>query len=145
MLVQTCKGLVELPTLKLFAALGSATLSFFFGDMEVAFLVGLGVLVTFDLITGILAARKSNDDFILSRMIASTGIKAGVYLMCISAGSITENSIKHLPDGLKLINDGILGVFILSELTSILENAGLMGYNTPKRLLKKIKNVQNKF
>lgn len=138
--IETCQSIFSHPLHKLVAAGVLATFSFFFGDLVVMSLIGLGVLVVFDLITGLQAARQSDEEFILSRMIVTTGIKAGTYMIFISSASIVEWSIPQIPENLELINEGIIGAFILSEFFSIMENAKKMGYSLPARILDFIQN-----
>jgi phage-related holin len=143
MVTQTCQSLFAEPSLKLLGIALVSIFTFLFGDLTLALLLGLPMLIFFDAVTGLLAARQNKEDFILSRLIMSNAIKLGVYAMFLSAGSIAENSITVLPDSLMLINDSILAVLVLSELSSVAENAASMGYATPKKLLNKIKNTQN--
>lgn len=140
--IQTCQSFAEYPAQKILVGGVLATFSFFFGDLVWMSLVGLGVLIIFDLITGLQAARKSDEEFVLSRMISSTGIKAGMYLIFISSGSVVEWAVPQIPDGLQLINEGIIGTFIFAEFASILENGSKMGYNFPKKILDTIKNTK---
>lgn len=141
-LLTACQSIFSHPIKKFIVGSTFGVFSFFFGDLLWISLVGLGVLMMFDLITGLQASRVSNEHFVLSRLIASTGIKAGMYLIFISAGSVVEWSVPQIPSQLELINEGIVGVFIFSEFTSILENGASIGFKFPKKLLAYIKNTK---
>lgn len=114
----------------------------FFGDVDGAVLLGVGVLTVMDFITAIMREYKLGRK-IESRKIVKTAVKLFVYGLMISASFITEAVV-----GIKAFNmpiTEIMSTFIaVTELVSILENVGDMGYVVPKKLLGALKDFTDK-
>lgn len=112
-----------------------------FGGVDSAVLIGVGFLTIFDFITAIMREYKLQRE-IESRKIIKTAVKLFVYGIMISASYITEVVI-----GIKAFNvpiTEIMATFIaVTELVSILENVGDMGYVIPKKLLGKLKDFRD--
>lgn len=100
-------------------------------------LVALLLLIIFDAITAIAVAYKTGKE-IKSSKILRTAIKIAVYFLLISSGKLAETSAPILT----IIDETILGFLAITELISILENAGKMGYAIPQRLLNKLQEIQ---
>lgn len=112
-----------------------------FGDVDTGILLGVGALTIMDFVTAIMREYKLEHP-IESRKIIKTAVKMFVYGLMISASYITESVI-----GIKAFNvpiTEIMATFIaVTELVSILENVGDMGYVIPKKLLGKLKDYQD--
>jgi len=113
--------------------------SFFFGEtLQNMTLVMLFTLIIFDTITGV-AAAYMNKEAIESRKIFRTAVKIAVYFLLVSAGHLSEVATHHILP----VEATILAFLALTELVSILENAGKMGYTVPQTLLNRIKEIRD--
>lgn len=112
-----------------------------FGDVDSAVIMGVGALTVMDFITAIMREYKLGKQ-IESRKVVKTAVKLFVYGLMISASYITEAVI-----GIKAFNlpvTEIMATFIaVTELVSILENIGDMGYVIPKKLLGRLKDFSD--
>lgn len=115
-----------------------ATISFIianiaFGRVDIAVLIGVLVLTIFDFITALAREYKAASP-ITSRKAIRTPLKMVVYAIMVSAGYVTESVI-----GMHKINlpiaETIAGFIAVTELISVLENVGKMGYVIPAKLL----------
>ena len=113
-----------------------------FGDVDAAVLFGVGALTVMDFITAMMREYKLKHP-IESRKIIKTAVKLFVYGIMISSAYITESVI-----GIKSFDvpiTEIMATFIaITELVSILENVGDMGYVIPQKLLGSLKDFTNK-
>ena len=80
-------------------------------------LIGVGVLVFFDMITAIYAAKKTGDD-ITSRKLSKTIGKLVLYNIAVLTGFIFEKLLGDFIPVIKIISS----VLIMTELFSIFEN-----------------------
>jgi len=120
--------------LKCLAVLSGIAVDFTFGDISQPLLTGVFMLISFDFVTGILAAVRQKKD-VTSRRIFDTALKYVLYFVAISAGYFTELII-----GTDLFIAKTVMIFLATtELVSILENVGKAGYPTPIVLIKKLK------
>lgn len=113
-----------------------------FGDVDAAILVGVGALTIMDFVTAIMREYKLGRK-IESRKVMKTAVKLFVYGLMISASYVTESVI-----GIKAFNlpvTEVMATFIaVTELVSILENVGDMGFVIPKKLLGSLKEYTEK-
>lgn len=124
-------------------AIGSAIASIFGG-----FDAGMATLVRFmaiDYFSGLIVAgvfhnsRKTENGSLES--------KAGWKGLCRKCMTLVLVLVAHRADitiGTSYIRDAVIIAFIVNELISITENAGLMGVPLPKALLKAIDILQDK-
>lgn len=105
--------------------------NFFVDDVLTKALAALFFLIIFDSITGVLAAKRTGDK-IRSAKLVRTPIKIAIYFMLITAARIAEYSI---PDQIAYLDEVVLAFLTLTELVSVMENIGKMGYAIPKKLL----------
>lgn len=112
---------------------------FFIDDLLARAMVAIFVLIIFDWITGIFAAKKTKET-IKSSKILRTPIKIAIYFMLITTARIAEFS---LPEVIRYLDDTIIAFLTLTELISIIENTGKMGYAIPKKLLLKLKSIRD--
>lgn len=112
--------------------------NFLFDSLLKEGMIALLVLIVFDSITAVGSAFKNGDE-IKSSKVLRTAIKIAVYFLLISAGNLTEHGTNGL---ISFIDETILGFLAITELVSILENVGNMGYAIPKKLLNKLKQIQ---
>ena len=96
-------------------------------------------LVVFDFITGIYAAKKNGEEIKSAKVIRSA-IKLVVYMIMISAAHITELAV---PIVASFCDETVVGFLAITELISILENTGKMGFMVPKKMLNTLKEVRD--
>lgn len=115
-----------------------ATFLYFFDTLQKEALLALLILILFDFFSAILAAYRT-DQPIRSSRIFHTALKIVVYFSLVSAGFIAE---KAIPIG--VVDEIIIGFLVVTELISILENAGRAGYAIPTGLLNTLKDFKSK-
>lgn len=121
---------------KCVASIVGILLQFHFGDISRPLLVAIFMLILFDFITGIWAAKITGES-IKSSKIFRTAWKFVLYFMVVSAGYFAELVI-----GMELYIAKTIMIFLaLTELISILENAEKGGYNMPTQLYNKLKEL----
>jgi|SRR6185436_5843863 len=116
--------------LKIMLAILLSVGEFLFGIDTYQSIFGLTVLIVIDLATGVFSTRETGEP-ISSRRIFKTAAKLGVYLMLISSAHVTENIIP----GVTFVDQAMVSFLALTELVSIMENVGKMGYTVPQKLL----------
>lgn len=107
---------------------------FFIDDVLTKAITALFFLIIFDSITGVFAAKKTGDK-IRSAKLVRTPIKIAIYFMLVTAARIAEYS---LPAPIAYLDEVVLAFLTLTELISVMENIGKMGYAVPKQLLAKL-------
>lgn len=112
---------------------------FFVDGVMTKALLALFFLILFDWITGIRAAKISGE-VIKSSKIIRTPIKIAIYFMLITAARIAEFS---LPGAIRYLDETVIAFLTLTELISVIENTGQMGYAVPKKLLNKLKSLRD--
>lgn len=122
-------------------ALGSGLLSvmgFLFDVNQSVPMTSIIILVIFDTITGIFAAFKTGEK-IESKKALRAAIKLFVYSIFISSAYLTGTHLISFPalDGI------VMGFIALTELISIMENIGKMGYAIPKKLLNQLESLRD--
>lgn len=112
-------------------------IAFLFGDFHTQGLIAITMLMTFDTILGMMAAWHEGSS-ITSRRFSRVVQKGVVYFMAISAGYFADLTI-----GWQVIQSTMIAFIGATELISILENMGRMGYATPKKLLNQLKDFKS--
>lgn len=112
---------------------------FFFDPALKEALIALALLIAIDFVTGVATAKKTGEQ-IKSAKIFRTALKYAVYFTLIAAGRLTVLA------GLPFIPaDAIILTFLaVTELVSIIENAGRSGYAVPQRLLNQLREYRDK-
>lgn len=111
---------------------------FLFGIGNNSFIVALVALVCFDFITGVLAAFKGDIE-ITSRRAVKTAFKLAAYGLLISAGHMTDVAVLNA----NIFDQAIISFLAVTEMISIIENTGKMGYGIPKKLLEKLLKIRD--
>lgn len=112
--------------------------SFAFDTVKGEALVALMGLIIFDFFTALYAVKKTGEK-IKSGRIFRTPVKIVLYYLMISAGHFTELAIPQLSF---MIDETILGFLALTEIISIFENVGKLGYEVPTNLLAKLRSLK---
>jgi len=111
---------------------------FLFDQAMYQAMLSLLILIVFDYITAMYVVVKTKKP-ITSKQTFRTPYKIVIYFVLIAAGNLAENS---LPTILDFIDETITAFLVLTELISVIENAGKLGYPVPKRLLNKLHELQ---
>lgn len=101
-------------------------------------MVAVLFLIVFDFITGIAAAKISHE-VIKSSKIFRSALKIAIYFLLISAGHLGEVAI-----GANFFIDEFIVVFLAAtELISVIENIGKMGFAVPKKILNQLEKIRD--
>lgn len=112
---------------------------FLFDPLQLCTLGALFAVIMIDFAFG-LAAAKVTGAPITSSKVRRTAVKIVVYFALISAAHLTEAT---LPDFMHFLNQTVTAFLAVTELISILENAGRMGYAVPLRLLNRLQDYKD--
>ncbi len=127
------KSMYEYFNSKILGSFGLSIFGFLFGLELNHVLEALLALVVIDFVTGVMAAWKSGQP-IKSRMALRSAIKLTVYSLMVSGAHLTEVAVP----GTTLLDEGMVAFLALTELISVIENAGNMGFAIPQKLLNMI-------
>ena len=108
-----------------------AILAYLFDSTQHAALLALFILILADFCFGVTASRMEGHP-VRSSKVRRTAIKMSVYFAIIAMTRITENAIPILT----FMDETLVGFLAATELLSILENVGRMGYAVPEKLTK---------
>lgn len=115
-----------------------AGIAFFFGVENQSMLSGLVLLLVFDLVTGLMAAYLTKTP-IESRRLLKSASKLAVYGILCSSAFLVESILR----GTTLIDEGMIAFLAVTELISIMENAGKMGFSVPQKLLNQLVTIRS--
>lgn len=130
----------EAVQLKSLVAALLVVVGFMFDPTQHIALVALFVLMMADTVFGVAAARKCGEA-IRSAKLRRTAIKVVIYYALIACAHITEFA---LPSYMHFLDESVLGFLAATELLSILENVGKLGYVVPRQLVKLLGDYTNK-
>lgn len=125
--------------IKVLAGLGIAALSFLFDSVYLDAMIAILILMVFDFVTAI-AAQKRRGHQIHSAKVFRSAKKVATYFLLISAGRMAETATHGI---LPILDETIMGFLAVTELISILENVGYMGYAVPQKLLNQLIKYKN--
>lgn len=125
--------------LKVPLAIAAGVVEYLIGADNKASMAALLVLIGFDLATAIMAKFKIGEE-IESRKILKTATKTVAYALMASGAHLAE---KIVP-GPTFLDSAVISFLALTELISIIENVGKMGYAIPQKLLNKIVEIRDK-
>ncbi len=131
-------GIGEFFVVKLWPAVILPLFGVLFGYETESILKALLLLVVFDFITGIISAHSSGEQ-IRSRSAVRSAYKIAIYGLLISAGHLTE----EVTPGTTFIEEAVTTFLAATELISILENVGKMGYAIPRKLLNQLHKLRD--
>lgn len=126
-------GVKEYFQVKLLPSVIIPTFGFLFGLGTEKIMLGLMTLIVMDFVTGVFAAKKTGEA-IRSRNAVKSAYKIAVYGLLISAGHITEVLVPLTT----YIEEAVTTFLALTELISIIENVGKMGFAIPQKLLNQL-------
>lgn len=125
--------------LKILVGLAISVLSFLFDSVYKDAMVAILILMVFDAVTAI-AAQKKLGHPISSAKIFRSATKVAVYFLLISAARLSEVATNGV---LPILDETVMGFLAVTELVSILENVGHMGYAVPKKLLNQLEKYRD--
>lgn len=131
------KGIFDTFAIKLLPTAILPSISFLFGFGNMLSLQALLVLVVIDFTTGIAAAKVSKEE-IKSKKAVKSAFKVSVYGLLVSAAHLTET----IAPGTTYMAETMITFLALTELISIMENAGRLGFAIPKQLLNKLHELR---
>lgn len=135
-IVDKTSAVFEVNTLKVVVSVLLSVFFFFFGNLYTDALVAIVMLMALDAFLGVWASKREGAAITSSRFADS--VKKGiVYFMAISAGYFVDLTVP-----LDLVQATMVGFVGVTEFISVLENAGRMGYSTPKKLLNQLRDFQ---
>lgn len=132
------QGIWDFVGLKFVPAVVIPLFGFLFGMNNSQIVQAVIVLIVFDFFTGVFSAYHSGE-VIKSKAAVRSAFKVAVYGLLISAGHLTD-SISPFPS---FIQDAVATFLALTELISIIENVGKMGFAIPKKLLHKLEKLRD--
>lgn len=131
-------GIWEFALTKIILTMSSSIFVFAFGVNHAVIMKALIFIIIIDFITGIWSARVSGEH-ITSRRAVKSAYKLVMYGLLVAGAHLTEVIIP----GTTYLEDIVTSFLAVTELISILENAGRMGYAIPKKLLKKLQDYRD--
>lgn len=129
----TVMGLFESFFAKLLPAVILPVAGFMFGFDNFLTLEALLVLIVIDFITGISGAKITGKP-IESKKVAKSAFKIAIYGLLVSAAHLTET----IAPGETFMVETMTTFLALTELISILENAGKLGFAVPQKWLNQL-------
>lgn len=135
-IIQKVQSVFEPTSLKFLTSGVLSVLFFFFGNLYTEALIAITMLMVLDAVLGVWAS-KHEGAAITSQRFADSVKKGIVYFMAISAGYFVDLTVP-----LDLVQATMVGFVGVTEFISVLENVGLMGYQTPKKLLNQLRDFQ---
>lgn len=111
-----------------------AVVAYFFDPLQRAALLALFILIIVDFFFGFAAAKKTGKEITSSRF-ARTPIKMVVYFSLVACSRISEYA---LPSFLAVLDETLVAFLVATELLSILEKSGHLGFAVPQKLLNQL-------
>lgn len=111
--------------------------SFLFGADNHTILLALLTLIMIDFSTGLLASYQTGQPITSNRAL-KTAVKITAYGLLASAAHLTET----IMPAETMIDSLVISFLAVTELISILENTGKMGYAIPKKLLNRLEEIR---
>ncbi len=138
-LSNTWEKLTHYPFIKTLGAILYTVGTFAFDSLQQQGLLALLILIIVDFLTALANAYHKKIE-IQSRKVFVTAVKIIIYFGLIAAGNMTEYAIPVLSG---IIDETLLAFLALTELISILENIGKLGFAVPKKLLNKLEELKD--
>lgn len=126
-----------------FKAIASVVLilySFLFDIAHSQALLALFALVLMDFVSGVYASKVAGEP-IRSSKIKHTAIKLTAYFGVVAGSHLAESGLITY---LAVLDETVIAFFLCTELISLLENVGRLGFQTPKKLLNQLVDVKSK-
>lgn len=125
--------------LKLFCGFVWGALVYLFGTGQSEAILALFVLVIVDTVFAILAAKKTGEQITSAKFLRSP-VKMTVYFALIACTHVSEYA---LPGIIGILDETMVASLVITELLSILEKAGKMGFVVSQKLLNQLENLRD--
>ena len=132
------KSLTDYITIKCFATAAYISYAFIFGDMHKTAHIAVLLLIGADFVTGVSAAKLSGEEIKSSKIVRSA-VKSLIYFIMIAGAHLVEVAAPFVT----FTDETILAFLASTELISIIENSGKMGFAIPKKLLNKLQDFRD--
>lgn len=137
-IVYAMRSLWDYITIKCLATSAYVAYAFIFGDVHKTGHMAVLLLILADFITGISAAKMSGDEIKSSKIVRSA-VKALIYFIMIAGAHLVEVAAPFVT----FTDETVLAFLACTELISIMENSGKMGFAIPKKLLNKLQDFRD--
>lgn len=137
--IEIVRSILHYPFVKLGVGIGFSLAGFFFDGVLAMAMWALLFLIVFDFITAVWAVVHEGGA-IESKKVGKTVKKIVIYYIAISGGFLTETATHQI---VPLIDETVIAFLAITELISILENMGRLGYNTPNVLLNRLRSIRD--
>lgn len=134
------KSFVSNMEIKLVGGAFITAYSFLFSCEQYKLMIAIIILVIFDFLSGIAVAKKSGHE-IKSSKACKSALKLGVYGILVSSAHLTDFIVGIENFGLN-IEVSMMSFLALTELISILENSGRLGFAIPQKMLNQLTELR---
>ena len=121
------------------ASFFAGAFAFLLGPQNYMGVVAVVILVTIDLLTAVMGEYVAGRP-IESRKFLKSATKTVVYSLFLVATHLTE----FVVPGTTFLDEMVLSFLALTEMISVMENIGKMGYSVPLKLLNKLQDLRDK-
>lgn len=111
---------------------------FLFGTENQMIGAALVVLIMMDFLTAFALAKHLGNP-VTSRKAVKSAFKVGMYGLLFSAGHMTDLILLNA----HIFDRGVAAFLAVTEMISIIENTGRMGYAIPQKLLAKLQQIRD--
>lgn len=125
--------------MKCFGAIVYVIYTFSFDATQEKALIAIAIMIVFDFVTGIWSAKLSGEE-IKSAKVFRSATKCVIYFGFISAAHLAGIAFPFI-DGIS--DETVIAFLALTELISIMENIGKMGFAIPKKMLNKLQDMRD--
>lgn len=125
--------------LKILLGLVWSSLVYLFDSGQAEAMVALFLLTLVDWIFGVAASKRSGEKITSAKFIR-TPIKIAVYFALIACSRISEYA---LPGVIGFIDETMVAGLVITELLSVFEKSGKLGFVIPQRLLNQLEDLRD--
>lgn len=131
------KSIFSDAALKIFFTVFYIGYAFFFDEAHTKSIIAVVVLIMIDFVTGIAAAKFTGEEIKSSKVFRSA-VKVVIYLTLISSAHLLE-----IASIISFADDTVIAFLACTELISLIENIGKMGFAVPKQMLNKLQTFRD--
>ena len=137
-ITNTYHKFADYAVIKVIVAILYSIYVFAFDHTQASGLLALLILIIVDFVTAISAAYKNHTP-IKSAKVFTTAVKILIYYTLIACGHLVEKAVPLFG----FMDETILAFLAVTEMISVLENCGKMGYAIPKKLLRQLEEFRD--
>ena len=124
---------------KIMLGLVWSALVYLFGTGQSEAIIALFFLILVDWVFGLAAAKKTGQEITSAKFIR-TPIKMGVYFTLIACAHVSEYGVPMMAG---FLDETMTAGLIITELLSVFEKSGKLGFVIPKRLLNQLEEFRD--